>query len=129
MPDHRILSVPPAIGGTYANEHHDEVLYRSAFVPLLSLVLAGPHLGMGRAALEYVREKAQTKAIAYTSYAAQSDSVAFQLQLAEAAMLVDSAHLHSYRAAADIDDAAVRDTRLDVVERARGRAATRGAVQ
>lgn len=129
VPDHRVLSVPPAISGTYANEHHDEVLYRSAFVPLLSLVLAGPHLGMGRAALEYVREKGRTKSIAYTSYAIQSDSVAFQLQLAEAAMLVDTAHLHAYRAAADIDDAAVRDSYPGVLERARVRADTGWAIQ
>ena len=46
------------------------------------------------------------KPISYTFYTAQADSVAFQLQLAEAAMLIDTAHLHAYRAADDIDRAA-----------------------
>ena len=54
VPDHRIISVPAAIEGNYGTEHTDEVLYRSAFVPILALVLAGPQLGMGRAVLEIV---------------------------------------------------------------------------
>src|SRR3546814_16710003 len=39
VPSHRILSVPAAVGGNYATEHTDEALYRSAFVPVLALVL------------------------------------------------------------------------------------------
>ena len=72
---------------------------------MLSLVLIGPQLGLGRKALELVKSKAN-KPISYTYYATQSDSVAFQLQLAEAAMMIDTAHLHAYRAADDIDRAA-----------------------
>ncbi|MFC9556726.1 oxidoreductase [Rhodococcus sp. NPDC056960] len=124
VPDHRIIPVPAAIGGNYATEHTDEILYRSAFVPLLSLVLAGPQLGMGRKALELVTAKADTKAISYTFYTAQSDSVAFQLQIAEAAMLVDTAHLHAYRAADDIDTAAASGVYPDVIARSRVRADT-----
>lgn len=41
---------------------------------------------------------AARKPISYTSYATQAGSVAFQLQLAEAAMRIDTAHLHAYRA-------------------------------
>ena len=128
VPDHRIVSVPPAIEGHYATEFSDETLYRSAFVPILALVLAGPQLGMGRAALQIVREKAAKKPISYTFYTAQTDSVAFQLQLAEAAMLIDTAHLHAYRAADDIDEAARRGTYPDYLTRARVRADTGWAV-
>jgi alkylation response protein AidB-like acyl-CoA dehydrogenase len=122
VPEHRIMSVPPAIEGGYATEHADEELYRSAFVPLLSLILAGPQLGLGRRALEIVTEKAATKPISYTFYTTQADSVAFQLQLAEAAMMIDTAHLHAYRAADDLDSAAADGRRLDVLARARVRA-------
>jgi alkylation response protein AidB-like acyl-CoA dehydrogenase len=122
VPEHRVMSVPPAIEGTYATEKTGEVLYRSALVPLLSLILAGPQLGLGRKALEIVTEKGATKPISYTFYTTQSDSVAFQLQLAEAAMLIDTAHLHAYRAADDIDQAAADGSRLDVLARARIRA-------
>jgi alkylation response protein AidB-like acyl-CoA dehydrogenase len=124
VPDHRIVSVPPAIEGRYATEHTEETLYRSAFVPLLALVLAGPQLGMGRKALELVRAKAATKPISYTFYTAQSDSVAFQMQVAEAAMMIDTAHLHAYRAADDIDRAAASGQYPDVLLRARVRADT-----
>jgi alkylation response protein AidB-like acyl-CoA dehydrogenase len=124
VPDHRIISVPAAIVGNYATEHADEVLYRAAFVPVLALVLVGPQLGLGRAALEIVKSKAATKPISYTFYTAQADSVAFQLQLAEAAMMIDTAHLHAYRAADDIDAAAEQGEYLDLITRARVRADT-----
>lgn len=124
VPDHRIITVPAAIEGNYATEHTDEALYRSAFVPLLSLVMTGPQLGMGRKVLELVTEKADKKAISYTFYTTQSDSVAFQLQIAEAAMLIDTAHLHAYRAADDIDTAAAAGVYPDVLARARVRADT-----
>ncbi len=119
VPDHRVLSVPPAIGGHYPTEHTDEVLYRSALIPVLALVLIGPQLGMGRAALDFVIEKAAKKPISYTFFTAQKESTAFQLQIAEAARLIDTAHLHAYRAAADIDEAAVRNDYPDHLARAR----------
>src|SRR4029453_17880107 len=53
VPSHRTFSVPRAIEGEYATPfQHDEPLYRAAFVPLLSLILIGPQLGLARAALE-----------------------------------------------------------------------------
>jgi alkylation response protein AidB-like acyl-CoA dehydrogenase len=124
VPEHRIVSVPQTISGSYATEHTEETLYRSAFVPLLSLVLAGPQLGMGRKALEIVREKAAKKPISYTFYTTQADSVAFQLQLAQAAMMIDTAHLHAYRAADDIDTAAAAGVFPDELTRTRVRADT-----
>ncbi len=129
VPEHRIMSVPPAIEGHYGTEFSDEVFYRSAFVPLLALVLAGPQLGLGRAALDLVRQKAAAKPISYTFYTAQTDSVAFQLQLAEAAMRIDTAHLHAYRAADDIDQAAARGEYPSFLARARVRADTGWAIE
>lgn len=129
VPTHRIASVPPAIEGHYGTEHTDETFYRSAFVPVLALVLAGPQVGLGRAALEIVTEKAATKPISYTYYTTQADSVAFQLQIAEAAMLLDTAHLHAYRAADDIDKAAACGTYPDFTGCARVRADTGWAAE
>jgi alkylation response protein AidB-like acyl-CoA dehydrogenase len=125
VPEHRILRVPDAINGKYPSEHTDtEALYRSAFVPILALVLIGPQLGMGKAALDYVIGKAAKKPISYTFYESQRDSVAFQLQIAEAARLIDTAHLHAYRAASDIDEAAARGVYPDFLIRARVRSDT-----
>jgi alkylation response protein AidB-like acyl-CoA dehydrogenase len=125
VPEHRILLVPNAIRGEYPSEHTaSEALYRSAFVPVVALVLVGPQLGMGRAALQYVTSKAAKKPISYTYYEAQRDSVAFQLQIAEAARLIDTAQLHAYRAASDIDEAAARGDYPDFLTRARVRSDT-----
>ncbi|MEU9602069.1 acyl-CoA dehydrogenase family protein [Streptomyces sp. NPDC048109] len=129
VPEHRVLSVPAAIEGRYPTEHTDEVLSRSAFVPILALVLTGPQLGLGRAALEYVTEKTSRKPISYTFYETQAESVAVQLQIAEAALRIDTATLHAQRAAAEIDQAAQNGVYLDFAQRARVRADTGWAIQ
>jgi alkylation response protein AidB-like acyl-CoA dehydrogenase len=129
VPDHRIMSVPAAIEGNYGTELTEETFYQSALVPILALVLAGPQLGMGREALRIVTEKAAKKPISYTFYTAQADSVAFQLQLAEAALMIDTAHLHAYRAADDIDQAAAAGVYPDFLARARVRADTGWAIE
>jgi alkylation response protein AidB-like acyl-CoA dehydrogenase len=108
IPDHRILSVGEAINGRFPTEFADESLYHSAFHPAFTLVLTGAQLGMGRAALKYVVDVADRRTIANTIYTRQRDSVGFQLQIADAAALIDTAHLHVYRAAEDIDGAARR---------------------
>lgn len=130
IPDYRILSLPRAIEGDYPTEHkREEALYRSAFVPVAVLVLVGPQLGMGRAALQYVIEKAPQRAIAYTSFQKQTDSVAFQLQIAEAAVKIDTAHLLAFQAADDIDEAAAQNVYPDYMRRARIRAYSGAAIR
>jgi alkylation response protein AidB-like acyl-CoA dehydrogenase len=84
---------------------------------------------MGRKALELVTAKAAKKPISYTFYTAQADSVAFQLQIAQAALMIDTAHLHAYRAADDIDRAAERGAYPDVLARSRVRADTGWALE
>jgi alkylation response protein AidB-like acyl-CoA dehydrogenase len=129
VPSHRVMSVPAAIEGSYPTPFTDEALFRSAFVPVLTLVLAGPQLGMGQAALDLVTDKAAKKPISYTFFETQAESVAFQLQIADAATKIDAASLICYRAAADIDDAAARGEYLEYRIRARVRADTGYAVQ
>ena len=46
----------------------------------------------------------------------------FQAQIAQAALKIDTAHLHAFRAAADIDETALRGEKLDYLTRARVRA-------
>lgn len=124
VPSHRILSVPAAIEGRYATEHTEETCFRAAFVPVLALILVGPQLGLGRAARNHVTDRAGRRPISYTFFDKQVDSVGFQLQIAEAAQRIDTAHLHAYRAAADIDQAAARGEYPDYLTRARVRADT-----
>jgi alkylation response protein AidB-like acyl-CoA dehydrogenase len=124
VPDHRYASVPAAINGVYATEHTDEALYRSALIPVLALILIGPLLGLGRAALKIAIEKAPKRAVSYTRLATQRESTGFQMKIAEAAMTLDDAILHAHRAADDIDGWAASGEYMDYLTRARVRADT-----
>ena len=129
IPEHRVISIPAAIGGRYATEHTDEALYRSAFVPVAAIVLAGPQLGLAQAALDLVIEKAPKRSVSYTFYDTQTEAPTVQLAVAKAASLVDAAHLFAYRAAADIDQAAADGVYPDYAARARVRMDTGAAIE
>jgi alkylation response protein AidB-like acyl-CoA dehydrogenase len=124
VPEHRFTSVPGLLQGIHPTEHTDEALYRSAFVPVAALILVGPLLGLGRAALKIAIEKAPKRAVNYTRLPTQQGSTAFQLKLSEAAMTLDDAILHAHRAADDIDQWAARGEFMDYLTRARVRADT-----
>ncbi|MFC8452098.1 acyl-CoA dehydrogenase family protein [Kitasatospora sp. NPDC057223] len=122
VPSHRIMSMTQAVQGVNPTEHKDEALYRSAFVPVLALVLAGPQLGLARAGLELVTASlAKGKGISYTFYEKAVEAPSTQIQIAEAAQLIDTAHLHLMRAADDIDSWAGRAEYMPLVNRARAR--------
>jgi 3-hydroxy-9,10-secoandrosta-1,3,5(10)-triene-9,17-dione monooxygenase len=122
VPDHRILSVGSALEGGYGTEHTDEVLYRSAFVPVLALILVGPQIGMARAALDHVSDTlAKHKPISYSFYEDSAAAPTTQLNMAEAAELIDTAHLHAMRAAGDIDRWAASGEYMDRLTRTRVR--------
>jgi alkylation response protein AidB-like acyl-CoA dehydrogenase len=124
VPEHRYVSVVQSLQGNFATEHTDEALYRSAFVPVAALILIGPLLGLGRAALKIALEKASKRSVSYTFFKTQAESTAFQLKMSEAAMTLDDATLHAHRAADDIDTWAARGEHMDYLTRARVRADT-----
>jgi 3-hydroxy-9,10-secoandrosta-1,3,5(10)-triene-9,17-dione monooxygenase len=121
VPEHRFLPYPPAFQGQYRTEHVDEPVYRVALVPVTVLILAGSQLGAARAALEYVIAKGKTRGITHTTFQRQADSSGFQILVADAAMKIDTACLHAYRAADDLDRAADAGRHPDLTERARVR--------
>ncbi|MFJ4771106.1 acyl-CoA dehydrogenase family protein [Streptomyces uncialis] len=122
VPDHRIMSVTEGVQGVYPTEHKDETLYRSALVPVLALVLAGPQLGLARAGLELVTASlAKGKGISYTFYERAAEAPSTQMQIAEAAQLIDTAALHMLRAADDIDTWAAKPEYMPLLIRARVR--------
>ncbi|MBS2533453.1 acyl-CoA dehydrogenase family protein [Catenulispora sp. NF23] len=121
VPGHRYLSSPEAVEGRYPTPHTEEAVYRSAFVPVSALVLAGPQLGLAQAALDLVVAKAPRRTMTYTFYDSQAVAPTSQLAIAQAASLIDSAQLHAYRAAAEIDEAAANGGYPDYDARARMR--------
>jgi alkylation response protein AidB-like acyl-CoA dehydrogenase len=121
VPEHRFLPYPAAFGGSYRTEFTDEIVYRVALVPVTILILVGSQLGMAQAALDVVVEKSE-RPVTHTNYAKQRESAGFQILLGEAAMKIETARLHAYRAADDLDRAAAAGRHPDLLERARVRA-------
>lgn len=112
VPEHRVLHAPAA-------GSHPAATPSSESAPLAPL---GPQLGLGWAVLHAVMKSAPEKPIGYTSFARHRDSVAFQLDIARAAMLLDTAELHATRAAEDLDSSDRGGRPLDPETRARVRA-------
>lgn len=121
VPEHRVMSQSEAAAGRYPASR-EGAGYPAGWLPMLTLTLAGPQLGLGRAALRQVRAAAAAKPIAATVFARQADSAGFQIQLGRAAAQIDTAHLHVRRAAGDIDEHAARGKNPDLAARARIRA-------
>jgi 3-hydroxy-9,10-secoandrosta-1,3,5(10)-triene-9,17-dione monooxygenase len=95
VPDHRLISMS-AITDDTEPVATAEPICRIPFVPVATVVLLGPLLGAGQAALGLVIEKAPRKGMHHTFFAAQSESVGVQIQLGEAAMKLRTARLHVY---------------------------------
>ncbi len=122
VPDHRVMPGQPALLGSYPGTDDDTPsVYRAGWIPVLNIILVGPQLGIGRAVLDRVIAKAD-KGIAYTNFAHQSDSVAFQLDIAKAALLLDAADAFALRATDEIDRPAELGAYPDYLTRARNRA-------
>ena len=98
----------------------DEPVHRLPFASVATLALVGTLLGLGHAAL--VIDKAPSKSMHHTFFARQSDSVGVQVQVAEAALKLQTAQLHAYRVADDLGSAAGNGQDLDYGVRARVRA-------
>ncbi|MFD0149491.1 acyl-CoA dehydrogenase family protein [Streptomyces sp. NPDC055721] len=128
VPEHRVLSVPAASEGSYPHSR-DEALYGSTFGPMLLLCLLGPLLGVGNAALRSVMGDAATKPLSFTVHSRQADSVGVQIQLADAALKLETARLHTYRAADEVDRAARAGRSLDYAARTHIRARAGYAAQ
>lgn len=122
VPEHRFLPYPAAFAGSYRTEFADEIVYRVALVPVTILILVGSQLGMAQAALDYVVEMAGKRGVTHTNYGKQRESTGFQILLAEAAMKIETARLHAFRAADDLDRSAANGRHPDLLERARVRA-------
>lgn len=101
VPQHRVFPLTAAVEGGYLGDN-PEASYHTVFVPSLFMKLIGPHLGLGRAALDYVISKADGKAIAYTGYEKQADSAVFQSVVAKASVQLSAAEVVAQQLADEI---------------------------
>jgi alkylation response protein AidB-like acyl-CoA dehydrogenase len=123
VPDHRLLSMSAVTDGTWPVANA-EPIYRTPFVPVATVLLLGPLLGAGQAALDLVIEKAPRKGMHHTFFATQSGSAGVQIQLGEAALKLRTARLHIYEIVDRLDAiATVGDVDFDARSRMKAQAA------
>ncbi|MCV7428077.1 acyl-CoA dehydrogenase family protein [Mycobacterium montefiorense] len=121
VPDDRTVSLGAIAEGNWPLPV-DEPMYRLPSAVAVMVPLLGPLLGVGRAALRFVVDQAQTKPLAGTTISRQSESVGLQIRIAEAAMRISTARLHLYDMAATLDAAAAAEQTVDYAARAEFRA-------
>lgn len=126
VPAYRLLPVRVI---TEPSPQQEDPVFRLPVGPVATVSLMGPLLGLARTALKYAIEKAPTKRVHHTFFARQSDSVALQMQIAEASLKIDTARLQVYRAADDLNEAAERPETIDYALRARVRGVAGYAAQ
>jgi 3-hydroxy-9,10-secoandrosta-1,3,5(10)-triene-9,17-dione monooxygenase len=121
VPDYRTIPIS-AIADETPRLADDESMFRLPFAPVAALLVVGPLLGLGKAALNLVIDKAPTKAMHHTFFPRQSESAGVQIQIAEAALGLRTAQLHAYDIAATLDDAAAAGQLVTYAARAETRA-------
>lgn len=125
VPDHRLISVADAADPAETAVGLPATLPNA---PVATLPLLGPLLGIGQATLSAVIAGAD-KAMHHTVFERQRDSVGIQLQVAEAALALQTARLHAYDIADKLDAAARSGEALAYHDRAELRGAFGYAAQ
>ena len=102
VPEHRLISMAEAIDPADVPAGIPPTLPNA---PVATLPLLGPLLGLGQATLSAVIAGAD-KSMHHTVFERQRDSVGVQVQVAEAALALQTARLHAYDVADRLDGAA-----------------------
>ncbi|WP_236949438.1 acyl-CoA dehydrogenase family protein [Mycolicibacterium goodii] len=118
VPEHRLM---PVGGVVEPSPLEEEPVYRLPVGTVGTMTVMGTVLGLGRVALQYTIGKASSKGLQHTFIARQSDSVGVQMQIAEAALKIETARLHVYQATDDLAEATLHPETLDYALRARVR--------
>ncbi|GAB88512.1 acyl-CoA dehydrogenase family protein [Gordonia rhizosphera] len=129
VPDHRVLALGGSAVHGLPTPFTDEYLYQAPFLAPGCLILAGPQLGLARAALDLVIEKAGRRGISYSSYDKQTYAPTVQLAVAEAAAQVEAARALVYTLCAEVTTTVAAGRQLDVADRTRIRVANAYAIK
>ncbi|MEU8632623.1 acyl-CoA dehydrogenase family protein [Amycolatopsis sp. NPDC048633] len=116
--DDWVVSLSVMADGVYRRHHPEEA--RVTFYLSINLPLVGTCVGIAEAALEkVVGAAARGKKLSSPLYATVAESPAHQVNVANAAVLIDTARLHLAHAADEVDAHARAGNRPDVDARAR----------
>lgn len=120
VPEYRTMSMKDIEEGNSASDHKDESLYRASIISALPLGICATVCGMAEAAFDLTLEMLDAgKPIVGSIYKDAREAPSYQLNLADARGAIDSARLHTMRAAQDIDTAVREGRKLTELARAR----------
>jgi len=118
VPRERVLSAVSLLQGQSASQLNAEApLYRTPMIPFIAAAASGTPLGLAKAAMTTFFQRLPGRRIAYTTYAKQAEAAITHLQVAEAAMKIDEAEFHAYRAATLVDTKAASGEAWIIEER------------
>jgi alkylation response protein AidB-like acyl-CoA dehydrogenase len=104
IPAYRCLGLPDMLEARLPARHNaDNPYFNHPLSPVLTVNAGGTPLGMAQGALEEFRSRLPGRGIAYTFYTNKAEAPVTHLQLAEAALTLESADAHVRRAAALLD--------------------------
>jgi 3-hydroxy-9,10-secoandrosta-1,3,5(10)-triene-9,17-dione monooxygenase len=129
VPFHRIHLFDDLVESRYRTEHTNEPLYRAPFLPVGTVILGAPQLGLARAALDLTLEVLPRRSVKYSTYTRSADAPIVQLAVAEAASMIDAAELLLHRCTTEIDELAAAGQPATRLQRARARMDTGHAIR
>lgn len=113
VPDHRVSLDRLAREGYYtAPELKDVPVYRTPFVPALTLSIVAPAIGLAKQTMDIQMDTIHRSGIGNTYYTKQAEATVTHFQVAEAQLKIDSAELHMQRAVNILDTYAEQNRKL-----------------
>ena len=110
-------------GGHRSDRNRDETLYRYAVFPFLLSSSYGTPIGMAQGALEATLERIPGRSISFEDPTSQAESATAQLDVAEAALEIESSLLLARQATGLIHERGVAGEPVTKAERIQARAA------
>jgi alkylation response protein AidB-like acyl-CoA dehydrogenase len=104
VPAHRALALPDMLEARFPSRHNAaDPYFNYPLAPVLAVNAGGTPVGTARGAIEAFEERLPGRGIAYTAYTNQAEAPVTHLQIAEAALTIDSAQAHVRLACALLD--------------------------
>lgn len=130
VPEERVLPMVPVLQGVHRSVlNADRPIYKAPFMPTACATVAGPAVGLAKAAKDAFFERLPMRKITYTSYEHQHEAPITHLQVAEASIKIDESEFHALRSADLLDTKGPTGEPFTMEERARVRSDLGAACQ
>ncbi|MGB3442492.1 MAG: acyl-CoA dehydrogenase family protein [Actinophytocola sp.] len=123
IPQQRVLPLPVVLSGQTASKRNaNSTIYRAPLMPVAAASSTGAIVGMAKGAKDVFLDRLPDRKITYTNYESQREAPITHFQVAEAALKIDQAEFHAWRASNLVDRKCEEGTEWKLEERARTRA-------